>query len=349
MLKAKNLSPRQLSFFTALVLSVPIGCGFLLLGHSWKEGLISFLLILGGAYLLILFIFQQFIYRKIKLIYKFIYSTKASRQQETHYKYILPQKSIDEVRADVEAWGEQQQVEIRLLQQNESFRKEFLQNLSHEFKTPVFAMQGFIETLLENPQIDPVTRQDFLQKAERNVQRLSNLIEDLDQISKMESGELNLNKQNFVIQDLVKEVFESISMKAQKHHIELGIKKGCENSLSVYADRNRIRQVLVNLVDNSVKYGKEKGTVSASMYKTDEENILIEISDDGIGISEQNLKRVFERFYRTPEGRNRDIKGSGLGLAICKHIIEAHGHTIHVRSTANVGTTIGFTLDAVKN
>jgi two-component system, OmpR family, phosphate regulon sensor histidine kinase PhoR len=209
-------------------------------------------------------------------------------------------------------------------------------------------MQGFIETLLENPEIDPVTRQNFLQKAERNVQRLSNLIEDLDQISKMESGELILNKQYFIIQDLVKEVFESISIKAQKHHIELGIKKGCENSLSVYADRNRIRQVLVNLVDNSVKYGKEKGTVSASMYKTDEENILIEISDDGIGISEQNLKRVFERFYRTPEGRNRDIKGSGLGLAICKHIIEAHGHTIHVRSTANVGTTIGFTLDAVK-
>jgi two-component system phosphate regulon sensor histidine kinase PhoR len=345
MFKAKNLSPRQLSFFTALVLSVPIGFGFMFLGHSWKEGVISFLVILAGSYLLILFIIQQFIYRKIKLIYKFIYSTKASRQQETHYKYILPRKSIDEVRADVEAWGEQQQVEIRLLQHNESFRKEFLQNLSHEFKTPVFAMQGFIETLLENPEIDLETRQDFLQKAERNVQRLSNLIEDLDQISKMESGELTLNKQYFIIQDLVKEVFESLSIKAEKHHIEMGIKKGCETSLTVYADKNRIRQVLVNLVENSIKYGKENGSVTASMYKTDEENILIEISDDGIGISKQNLKRVFERFYRTPEGRSRGVTGSGLGLAICKHIIEAHGHTIHVRSTAGVGTTIGFTLD----
>jgi two-component system, OmpR family, phosphate regulon sensor histidine kinase PhoR len=349
MLNAKNLSPRQLSFFTALILSIPIGCGFMWLGHSWKEGLISFLLILAGSYFLILSIIQQFIYRKIKLIYKFIYSTKASKQQETHYKYILPRKSIDEVRADVEAWGEQQQVEIKLLKQNETFRKEFLQNISHEFKTPVFAMQGFIETLLENPEIDAETRQQFLQKAERNVQRLANLIDDLDQISKMESGELILNKQYFIIQDLVKEVFESISLKAQKQQIELGIKKGCETALPVYADKNRIRQVLVNLIDNSVKYGKERGTVTASMYRTDGENILIEISDDGIGISEQNLKRVFERFYRTPEGRTRDVTGSGLGLAICKHIIEAHGHNIHVRSTADVGTTIGFTLDAVKN
>jgi two-component system phosphate regulon sensor histidine kinase PhoR len=349
MLKAKNLSPRQLSFFTALILSIPIGLGFMWLGHSWKEGLISFLLILTGSYILILFIIQQFIYRKIKLIYKFIYSTKASRQQETHYKYILPQKSIDEVREDVEAWGEQQQVEIRLLKQNETFRKEFLQNLSHEFKTPVFAMQGFIEMLLANPELDIETRQQFLRKAERNVQRLANLIDDLDQISKMERGELILHKQYFVIQDLVKEVFESISIKSQKQNIELGFKKGCEAALTVYADKNRIRQVLVNLIDNSVKYGKENGTVTASMYKTDGENILIEISDDGIGISEQNLKRIFERFYRTPEGRTRDVTGSGLGLAICKHIIEAHGHNIHVRSTADVGTTIGFTLDAVKN
>jgi two-component system, OmpR family, phosphate regulon sensor histidine kinase PhoR len=345
MIQAKNLSPRQLSLLTALILSVPIGIGFMLLGHSWKEGLASFLLILGGSYFLINFIFQQFIYRKLKLIYKFIYRTKASRQQEMYYKYILPQKSIDEVTQDVEAWGEQQQGEIQALKQNETFRKEFLQNLSHEFKTPVFAIQGFIETLLMGAAEDPVTRQQFLEKAERNVQRLTNLIEDLDQISRIESGEVLLKKESFVIQDLVRDVYESVSLKAEQKNIHLLIKKGCETPLLVYADKNRIRQVLVNLVDNSVKYGKDNGTVSASMYNTDEKNILIEISDDGIGIAEQNLNRIFERFYRTAEGRSRDITGSGLGLAICKHIIEAHGHTIHVRSTEGVGTTIGFTLD----
>ena len=349
MISAKNLSPRQLAFLTALVISIPVSCGIMLLGHSWKEGVVSFVLILSGSYFLVHSIIQQFIYRKIKLIYKFIYRTKASRQQETHYKYILPPKSIDEVTADVEAWGEQQQVEIQMLRQNENFRKEFLQNLSHEFKTPVFAIQGYIETLLMGAANDPVKREQFLKKAERNVERLASLIEDLDEISKIERGELVLNKQLFVIQDLVKEVYESLSLKAEQNHIELVIKKGCETALPVYADRNRIRVVISNLVDNSIKYGKENGTVSASMYKTDGEHILIEISDDGIGISEQNLSRVFERFYRTAEGRSRDVTGSGLGLAICKHIIEAHGHTIHVRSTADVGTTIGFTLDAVRS
>ncbi|MDB5252354.1 MAG: histidine kinase, partial [Flaviaesturariibacter sp.] len=145
MLQKKNLSPRQLAAFTALVLSIPIALGITVLGHSWTEGLLAFGLILSGSYLLIFFIIQQFIYRKIKLIYKFIYQTKASKKQETYYKYILPQKSIDEVREDVEAWGEQQRRQIELLKRNESFRKEFLQNLSHEFKTPIFAIQGYIE------------------------------------------------------------------------------------------------------------------------------------------------------------------------------------------------------------
>jgi two-component system, OmpR family, phosphate regulon sensor histidine kinase PhoR len=345
MFREKNLSPRLLSAFTALVLSVPIALGFLFLGHSWKEGLVSFLLIFAGSYFLINFIIQQFIYRKLKLIYKFIFRTKASRQQEMYYKYILPQKSIDEVRADVEAWGEQQQVEIQMLKQNEIFRKEFLQNLSHEFKTPVFAIQGYIETLLMGAADDPVKREQFLQKAERNVERLSNLIEDLDQISKMETGELNLQKESFVIQEVVRDVYESLSLKAEQKNIQLEFKKGCESPLTVFADKKRIRQVLVNLVDNSIKYGKENGSVSASMYNTDGHNILVEITDDGIGIESQNLNRIFERFYRTPGGRSRDVSGSGLGLAICKHIIEAHGHAIHVRSTADVGTTVGFTLD----
>ncbi|RYY41760.1 MAG: sensor histidine kinase [Chitinophagaceae bacterium] len=345
MFKEKNLSPRQLALFTALVLSVPIGIGFFAFGgHSWREAIVSCVVICAGSYALILYIIQRFIYRKLKLIYKFIYQTKASKKQETYYKYILPQKSIDEVREDVEAWGKQKRREIELLKRNETFRKEFLQNLSHEFKTPVFAIQGYIETLLQGAMDEHEMAERFLKKAQRNVERLSHLIQDLDEISRLERGELKLHRSNFVIQDLVREVYESLSLLAEPMRITLQIKKGCEAPLNVWADQEKIRQVLINLVDNAVKYGRQNGNVTASLYNTDGQNILVEISDDGMGIPESALGRIFERFYRTPAGRGRDITGSGLGLAICKHIIEAHGHNIHVRSTEDVGTTIGFTL-----
>ena len=346
MFDAKNLSPKQLSAFTALVLSVPISIGIYFLNRSWVEAGISFLMILAGSYWLLNTIIQNFIYRKIKLIYKFIHQTKATRREETYYKYILPQKSIDEVREDVEAWAEQRSREVELLQRNESFRKEFLQNLSHEFKTPVFAIQGYIDTLLQGALENPEVNKRFLEKAGKNVERLVNLIRDLDEISRLERGELKIFRQPFVIQDLVKEVFESLSWKAEQQQITFSIKKGCENPLVVYADKEKLRQVIGNLLDNSIKYGKFGGSTVASMYNTDDKHILVEISDDGMGIPEKHLLRVFERFFRTSEGRGRDVTGSGLGLAISKHIIEAHGHAIHVRSKESIGTTFGFTLDA---
>lgn len=344
----KNLSPKELSAFTSLVLSVPISLGFLILHKNWITGLVSFILIFLGSYFLILSIIQNFIYRKIKLIYKFINQTKASKKEEMYYKYILPKKSIDEVREDVEAWAEQRSMEIESLKKNETFRKEFLQNLSHEFKTPVFAIQGYVDTLLQGAMENPETNRRFLEKTAKNTERLVMLLKDLDEISKLERGELKLYKEYFVIQDLVREVFESLFWKAEQQNISFSLKKGCEQPLTVFADKEKIRQVLNNLVDNSIKYGKRGGTVVASMYNTDDKNILVEISDDGMGISEKNLNRVFERFFRTAEGRGRDVSGSGLGLSICKHIIEAHGHNIHVRSKENVGTTIGFTLNSRK-
>lgn len=345
-MKIKNFSPNQLAAFTASILSFFIALLILVLQKDWEESAIALFVVFVLSYFLIRYIIQEFIYRKIKLIYKFIYQTKASRQQEVYYKYILPRKSIDEVTADVEAWAEQRSREIELLKKNESFRKEFLQNLSHEFKTPVFAIQGFIDILLDGALENKEVNRHFLEKASRNVERLVNLIQDLDEISKLERGELKLNQQPFVIQELVGEVFESLSLNAQKQNISFSIKKGCEQPLTVYADKEKIRQVITNLVDNSIKYGKYGGSIVASMYNTDGSNILVELSDDGIGIPEANLSRIFERFYRTEEGRSRYASGSGLGLAISKHIVEAHGHSIHVRSKAGVGTSIGFTLSA---
>ncbi|MGZ8544723.1 MAG: sensor histidine kinase [Flavisolibacter sp.] len=347
MFQTKNLSPRKLSALTALLLSFLISLGILFL-ENWKIALIAFVLIFIGSYLLLYSIIENFIYRKIKLIYKFIYQTKATKKEEMYNKYILPQKSIDDVREDVEAWAEQRSREIELLKKNEVFRKEFLQNLSHEFKTPVFTIQGYVDTLLQGAMDNPEVNKKFLEKTSRNVERLVSLIRDLDEISKLERGELKLLKQSFVIQDLVKEVYENLSWKAEQKNISFSIKKGCEQPLVVYADKEKIRQVLNNLVDNSIKYGKPNGSTVASIYNTDGRNILVEIGDDGMGIGERYLDRVFERFFRTEEGRGREASGSGLGLAICKHIIEAHDHTIHVRSKENVGTSIGFTLDAKK-
>ncbi len=348
MFKTKNLSPHQLSAFTACILSIPLSLGIYLLRPQWMIALVAFVIIFLGSYFLIRFVLESFIYRKIKLIYKFIYQTKATKREETYYKYILPQKSIDEVRADVEKWAEQRSAEIELLKQNEAYRKEFLQNLAHEFKTPIFAIRGYVDTLLGGAIDNPSISKRFLENAAKNVDRMVHLVQDLDEISKLESGEQPLYKENFIIQDLIKEIFETLSIKMAAKYTKCAIKKGCEYPITVFADKEKVRQVINNLVENAVKYGKKEGHIVASIYKTDGMHVLVELSDDGIGIAEEHLSRVFERFYRTDRGRSRDIGGAGLGLAICKHIIEAHRQTIHVRSKLDIGTTVGFTLESKK-
>ncbi len=344
MLSGKNFSPQQLSAYTALLITIPVCTGIYILRPVWWITAIAFVAVFGGCFLLILFTLQRFIYRKIKLVYKLIYKTKASKREEFYYKNILPQKGIDDVRKDVENWAIQRNAEIETLQQNEAYRKEFLQNLSHEFKTPIFAIQGYIETLLGGAMDNKEVNHRFLQNAARNIDRLANLVNDLDEISKLENKQQLLYKSNFVIQELFRETFESLSIRADAKNIGFNIKKGCDSPLTVFADQEKIRQVLVNLIDNAIKYGKQNGHIEASFYKVDGERILVEISDDGGGIAEEHLPRIFERFYRTDLARSRKVGGSGLGLAICKHIIEAHGQTIHVRSKTDVGSSFGFTL-----
>src|SRR6185312_3508476 len=325
---------------------LPISEGLYILTGNGLIGVTSLLIIFFGSYGLILFTLEKFIYRKIKLIYKLIHQTKATKKEEVYFKYILPQKSIDEVREDVEKWGEKRNEEIELLKKNEAYRKECLQNLAHEFKTPIFAIQGYVDTLLSGAMDDTVIRKKFLDNAAKNVDRLVNLMNDLDEISTLERGEQLLYKQNFIVQDLVREIFESLSIKTHTKNIRTSIKKGCESPIAVFADKEKIRMALINLVENATKYGRPNGSIVASIYRIDEKNVLIEVSDDGIGIEEEHLTRIFERLYRTDAARSRDKGGTGLGLAICKHIIEAHGQSVHVRSTPDVGTTIGFTLES---
>ena len=344
MFKTKNLSPQYLSFIAALLISVVVALIFVLITEDLLISAAIFVGLLIFIFLFLRYILNWFIYRKIKLIYKLIYSTKANKKIESYYKYILPKKSIDEVSDEVEKWAVQHAAEIEMANRNEVFRKEFLQNLSHELKTPIFAIQGYLEAVLPEFETESISKR-FLNNAFKNVERMVHLVDNLDEISRLETGEQPLHKTKFVIQDLFHEVFEDLSIKMKERNIKASIKQGCEAPIMVVADKEKIRQVINNLVVNACKYGKQDGNIYAGIYKTDDTNVLIEVSDNGIGIAEEHLPRIFERFYRTDAGRSRNTGGSGLGLAICKHIIEAHGKTILVRSTPNVGTTIAFTLE----
>jgi two-component system phosphate regulon sensor histidine kinase PhoR len=348
MFPVKNFSPQQLAAITCFPIGLLGGMAVYFYGAGALPALVLFILLSLVSYTFIYFMIERFVYRKIKIIYKLIYQTKASKREEFYYKNILPQKSIEEVSEDVEQWAVQRKEEIEILRKNEDFRKEFLLNLSHELKTPIFAIQGYVDTLLNGALDNPEVNIKFLTNASKNIDRLVNLVDDLDEITKLESGEQLLYKQNFTAQDLIKEVFESLSIKADEKKIKCFIKKGCELPLTVFADKEKIRQVLINLTDNAIKYGKQNGTIEGSAYKIDGKKILVEISDDGHGITDEHLPRIFERFYRTDLARARKVGGSGLGLSIAKHIVEAHYETIHVRSKTDVGTTFGFTLPSAR-
>jgi two-component system phosphate regulon sensor histidine kinase PhoR len=278
-----------------------------------------------------------------------IAQTKATKKEDFYNKKLLPEQSIEEVGQDVEKWAEQRKLEMETMQKNETFRKEFLQNLSHELKTPIFAIQGYVDTLMSGALHQEEVGMKFLKNTSRNVERLTTLIKDLDEISRLESGELKLQYEHFSIHTLASDVLENLELKIKEKNILAGFKKDADQDFNVYGDKEKIRQVLINLVDNAIKYGKQEGgRIEIAFFRFDNESIIVEITDNGSGISEEHRIRIFERFFRTDTARARKEGGSGLGLAICKHIIEAHGQTIHVRSTLDVGTTFVFSMALVK-
>ena len=315
--------------------------------HSWPDVAITFLVTLVTSFIVFYYLIEKYVYSKIKLIYKLIHNLKLGRDLRDALGEHVSTDPINDVEAEVKEWARQKKTEIDELRKQEKFRRDFLSNISHEFKTPLFAIQGYIEAVQEDFLGDKEMAQQFLEKAAKNVDRLSYLIQDLDEISKLESGELPVSLTRFKINDLIKEVFETMEIKARKHNIKLIFKQKYDDPILVNADREKIRQVLVNLIDNSFKYGKEQGSTAVSLFELHDQ-VLIEVTDDGIGIEEKNLPRLFERFFRTDASRSRQIGGSGLGLAIVKHIVEAHEQTINVRSTEGLGSTFGFTLQKSK-
>ena len=338
-----TLSIVGVAAFTSLITSQ-------LWGQSWivLYG-ITFLVFFVFVYFIIYQTLDKFIYSKIKLIYKTIHRLKLEKESLVqHYETNI--ESLEDVSKEVEDWARSQSEEIASLKATAQYRREFLGNVSHELRTPIFNIQGYIMTLLDGGLDDPNINVKYLKRTEKSIERMIEMVDDLETISALESGELDLKKSRFSLVEFVSEIIEHYEHRAQKAGINIFIANFEKHPpIFVEADMEQIRHVFSNLIDNAMKYMGDKPNprIKISFYDMDE-NVLIEISDNGIGIEQENIPRLFERFYRVDKGRSRESGGTGLGLAIVKHIIEAHQQTINVRSKIGVGTTFSFTLKQLK-
>lgn len=337
----KNFSFNQLSIlFSFLLALVVVGvCYFLFSNFFLIRVLIFFGLTFVVSYLLL--------YLMVKPWFKSIVTSAGKKLNENRIQK-SDMSTIDlpihqQLNYEVDKWINERKNEVEQLKKLENYRKEFLGNVSHELKTPVFNIQGYILTLLDGGLEDKSINRDYLQRAEKSIDRMISMIDDLEAITQLETGELQLEIERFELISLIKDVFESHELKSRSKGILFSLKDDL-TAVFVMADKFRIRQVLSNLIVNSVKYGKENGETQIHLYEKGEQ-IVVKVKDNGIGISPEHLPRLFERFYRVDKSRSRVQGGTGLGLAIVKHIIEAHGQTIKVESTPGVGTTFTFTLN----
>ena len=286
---------------------------------------------------------ERFIYKRIKKIYEEVSLLDADDLENTALT-----TNMETLSAEVKKFAEEKQVEIASLNERETYRREFLGNVSHELKTPLFTVQGYLLTLLDGAIDDENISEKYLQRANKGVERLVAIVKDLDMISKLESNELGLQKEEFNIIELIQGVFDLLEMKSHTRGITMMFDKSYDVPLLVKGDRERIEQVLINLIMNSLKYGKIDGTTTVSIESYGHKKIIIKIADTGEGIKKEHLSRLFERFYRVDQSRSREQGGSGLGLSIVKHIIEAHDETILVKSKFKKGSEFSFTMSKVK-
>ena len=308
--------------------------------HLWPV-LFGILFIFIAVYIVVYYMLNSFIFEKINPIYKTIHQKNVP---EKDLRRDLEDKDIiREVNDEVINWARNKTREITQLKQMARYRKEFLGNVSHELKTPIFNIQGYVLTLLDGAIDDPDINQRYLKKTEKSINRMISIVEDLEAITKLESGELELKYETFDMVALIKDVYESHELRAKEKGTRLTFGSKYDKTIKVYADKERIYQLVNNLVINSIIYGRENGKTTTSFMDMGE-NILVEVTDNGLGIKESDIPRIFERFYRVDKSRSREQGGTGLGLAIVKHIIEAHGQTINVRSTPGKGTSFAFTL-----
>ena len=310
---------------------------------AWKIIIISGLTTFIFAYLFLYYMLKKLIINEIKPIYKTIKNIQLKSEDiKGNFDDI---DIVAEVNKDVEEWARHKTQEISHLKELETYRKEFLGNVSHELKTPIFNIQGFISTLLDGGLYDETINKKYLERADKSIDRLISIVEDLNSISRIESGELELDLSEFDIGKLVTEVAEQQEYKAESRNVKLTI-SDFDNGIIVKADRRLISQVLINLIVNSINYGNINGETIISI-SSNVDVITVKVQDNGIGIKEQDINRLFERFYRVDKSRSKEIGGTGLGLSIVKHILEAHKQNIFVNSIYGEGTSFSFTVSKV--
>lgn len=339
-------TPRQfaifISFILALVTAITVGLGSWLTFNEFSVTLIaiSFVLTWAIAYFITFYLLEKLITNKIRILYRTIHSFKISKGD---FPMDMNEDVLEKTEKEVFSWVRTKKEEIDELKKQEAFRREFIGNLAHELRTPVFSIQGYILTLLEGGLEDETINVKFLERASKGVDRMTNILEDLDTITRIESERVKINSKNFDMLDLTKEILESFEIKAKEKNIQLISEPRDLDRVMANCDRDKIGQVLANLINNALNYGNDGGYVKVRFFDF-EDNYLVEVADDGLGIEEKHLPRLFERFYRVDKSRSRHDGGSGLGLAIVKHIVEAHGQMINVRSTPGEGSTFSFTL-----
>jgi two-component system phosphate regulon sensor histidine kinase PhoR len=343
-------TPRQVALASAALITGLLAVTYFLVIYILEREFsllpLIVLLSLGFSisYGIVFYFIERFLYHKVKIIYKTIHSLK--RQSDSRPKIQMSADVLSAINKEVADWADEKIREVKDLRSAENYRREFIGNLAHELKTPVFNIQGYIESLLDTDLQDIELNRKFLDRANTSCERLVDLLKDLDQIAKIESGNMPLELTRFDVVQLAKETVDMLEAEGSERNVALKLRNANERPIMIEADRKRIQQVFVNLLMNSISYGKDGGETRIRFYDMDD-NVLIEIADDGMGIAMEHLPRLFERFYRVDKSRSRNEGGSGLGLAICKHIIDSHNQSISVRSTEGVGSTFAFTLKKV--
>ena len=351
---SNNTAPQRNSYRFAIRSSIYIAIMLflLLLGVSYFDDVELPLYLIAcfcAACFIICFVIiqyrvQRFIYRRIKRIYEDVSLLESSNFDDREIA-----TDMRTLKDQVERFARNKKTEIETLQVRENYRKEFLGNISHELKTPLFTVQGYIDTLIEGAHKDKVIRKKYLERAQKGVERLTYIVKDMDMITRLEVGDMRLEKDDFDIVKLMKQVFDQFEMKAARKNISLVFDMNYNEKIMVHADKERIQQVVSNLIVNSVKYGKQNGTTEVAIEDLINNKVIVRVTDNGEGIKKEFIPRLFERFFRVDRTGSRREGGSGLGLAIVKHIVEAHGERIYVDSEIGIGSEFSFTLEKVSS
>jgi len=313
---------------------------FIIKHFGVKTIILSVLVLFFVSFFIIQYRAEHFIYRRLKKIYEEVSILNAKDLKRENAT-----TDIDQLSKSMQKYVDGKRLEIKNLTERDSFRRDFLGNVAHELKTPLFTVQGYILTLLEGAINDKKIRAKYLERANKGVERLTAVIKDLDMIAKLENEGLKLKIELFNILELIQNVFDLFEMKAKKRNISLLFDKVYEFPVFVKGDIEKIEQVLINLIVNSIKYGKPNGSTIVAIESYNDKKFIIKVIDNGEGIKQEHLSRLFERFYRVDQSRSREQGGSGLGLSIVKHIVEAHNENILLKSTYGEGSEFSFTIE----